>query len=214
MTEQLVGEELDRLFDAVCGMDTTRGAAEPEVVRGVYGLLGAGQPVTGARLAAALGWDEDRGQDALQRLPNVEKDDRGAVVGFGGLTLRPTPHRILLDGRVGYAWCAWDSLFLPVALDARVEVLSRCPRTGRPIAVTVEPTGVVERDPDTVVVSFVRPDTVDAADLRGSFCGAVHFFAGASAAAAWTAQGPGRVVLDLGDAFALGRRMMLERCNC
>lgn len=213
MANRLLSEELNRLFDAVCGTTTIPCADERHAARAVYAMLRAGQPVTAAGLAAAVGWDHSRTQEFLDRLPDVERDDDGAVDGFGGLTLRPTAHRIVIGGQVRYAWCAWDTLFLPVALGVEVEVASRCPQTGRPIALRVAPTGVLEREPNSLVVTFLQPDAVDATDLRGSFCGAVHFLADAIAATHWNAQASDRLVLDPDDAFELGRHMILERCG-
>ena len=212
MADRLAPEELDRLFAAVLGPGGTPDAQERHAARTLYRLLADGQPATLDRLAAALGWERSRVERYLDRLPNVERDDRGAVVGFGGLTLRPTAHRIRVRGQVRHAWCAWDCLFLPVALDAEIEVGSRCPYTGVPVRLRVAPTGVVAREPPSVVLSFVDPEAVDLTDLRASFCSAVRFLAD-GAAAAEAEQAPGSLVLDLDDAFELGRRMIVERCG-
>ena len=41
----------------------------------------------------------------------------------------------------------------------------------------------------------------------------MHFLADPTAAEHWTREGAARLVLDLDDAFALGRRMIGERCG-
>lgn len=46
----------------------------------------------------------------------LERDQNGAVVGFSGLTLRPTAHTFVVGGRRLHTWRAWDALFLPVML--------------------------------------------------------------------------------------------------
>lgn len=214
MVSRMAREELDRLFDALDASDPTPDS-EPQAVGALQRLLGFdGQPVSAARLAAAVGWEEWRSRQLLARLPNVERDERGSVVGIGGLTLRPTAHQLVVGGQLRYAWCAWDTLFLPVALDTVVDVRSRCPRTGRPVSLRVTPTGVVERTPDSTVLSFVDPGAIDATDLRGSFCQAVNFLADPAAGEHWRAHGPDRLVLHLDDAFELGRRLILDRCGC
>ena len=43
------------------------------------------------------------------------------------------------------------------------------------------------------------------ADLRGSFCNHVNFFASHRTAEGWLARNPGAATLSLDDAFALGR---------
>ncbi len=55
--------------------------------------------------------------ERLECWPNVERDQQGRVVGFSGLTLRPTAHSLRVGDRQLYAWCAWDTLFLPALLD-------------------------------------------------------------------------------------------------
>lgn len=214
MADRLSGEALDRLFDAVVAADTTTGAEAPRLISALYRMLAFdGQPVTPARLATEVGWDVPHSQDLLNRLPNVEADDRGAVIGFGGLSLRPTAHQTVIAGRVRYAWCAWDTLFLPVALDTTIEVRSHCPRTGRSVRLTVAPTGVVDRTPADTALAFVHPDAVDTDDLRGSFCADVNFLAGPAATMHGRDHGAGLLVLDLDDAFELGRRMIVNRCG-
>jgi alkylmercury lyase len=213
MAKRLSSAGLDHLVDAVTGSDAITGAREPHAVRALYRLLGFdGRPVSAGRLAAAVGWDEARGRAFLDELPNAERDADGSVVGFGGLTLRPTPHEMVVAGQVRHTWCAWDTLFLPVALAVTVEVRSRCPQTGRAVVLTVTPAGVQRCVPDEVVLGFVHPDAIDAGDLRGSFCGHVDFLVGQAAAERHREAGASRLVLDLEDAFELGRRMIANRC--
>lgn len=213
MTQNLVSDALDRLFDAVCGSETAPDPDERAALRATYAILREGDPVTPPRLATAMGWRAARAKALLERLPNVERDDRDRVIGFGGLTLHPTPHKIIVDGQLRYAWCAWDTLFLPVALDRVIDVSSRCAHTAQPVTLTVAPTGILHRRPPGVVLSFLQPEAIDPADLRSSFCGEVRFLAEAAAAERWRAQAFGRLVLDLDDAFGLGQRLILRRCG-
>jgi alkylmercury lyase len=76
-------------------------------------LLSGGQPVSPAALAQAADRDE---RDVVERLddwPNIERAQRRGIVGFSGLTLRATAHSFRVGDRKLYAWCAWDTLFLP-----------------------------------------------------------------------------------------------------
>lgn len=215
MASRSTRADLDCLVDALAATDASGGIGEPLVTRALYRLLGFdGQPVTAARLAATVGWDESRSRRLLDRLPNVELDEHRAVVGFGGLTLRPTPHTVVIDGQARFAWCAWDILFLPVALGTPLAARSACPQTGRAITLTISPTGIVHRSPETAVLSFVHPNAVDVRDVRASFCTAVHFLADQAAGERWRAHDADRLVLDLDEAFEVGRRMLLDRCGC
>jgi alkylmercury lyase len=76
-------------------------------------------------------------RDFLHGSP-ADFDRDGRLVGFG-LTLRPTPHRVELDGRTLYTWCVPDTLLLPVLLGRPVRVEARCFATGDPVRVEVEP---------------------------------------------------------------------------
>lgn len=202
---------VERLVEALQPLDRRLTPDEQTAAVGTYRLLARGRAVTGHVLAAEIGWDAGRAGAFLAELPRAERDGDGRVIGFGGLTLRPTSHRLTLGAQVLHTWCAWDALFLPVVLGRGATIGSRCPGTGVPVALRVEPHAIVERRPAALVLSFVRPRRDTAADVRGRFCSLVHFFTDRTAAADWTRQHPGTFPLDVDDAFELGRRVVLDR---
>jgi alkylmercury lyase len=104
-----------------------------------------------------------------------------------------------------YVWCAWDALFLPAILDQSARVRSRCPTTRTDVRLTVDPNGIVDVDPPALRVSFPPPTTTSTADSTGTFCCHVHFLAGPAAADQWLNRHPGGAVLELHDAYELGR---------
>jgi alkylmercury lyase len=169
-------------------------------------LLARGEPVPDATLAAAAGRTVAEVAAQLGRWPNLERDADDAVVAFSGLALRPTAHSLQVDGRLLHAWCAWDTLFLPGMLGATAHVRSMCPVTGRAVELIVAPDRVGEAGAPGIHVSFPPLDTTDTADITGTFCGHVHFLAGADAADAWRGTHPDGHVLDLAAAFELGCR--------
>ncbi len=142
---------------------------------------------------------------ALARWPNVHRDDRGRIIAFSGLSLAPTPHRFSVEGRRLYAWCAWDTLFLPALLGQPADVHSNCPATGTDVRLSVRPAGVIDSEPDAIRVSFPPPSATSTTDVTGSFCCHVHFLAGHQAADRWLIRHPGGVALTLDEAFRLGR---------
>ena len=173
----------------------------------VYRLLADGSPVPPSDVAQATGTSIALIERLLAQWPGVYRDDRGRVVGFWGLTVRrltPT-HRFEVDGRELFAWCAWDTLFLPGLLQATARVESSCPTTGETISLEVSPDGVLGASHPPAVVSFLRPDRSFTADVIQSFCHFVHFFASKAAGEAWAAEHPGTFLLSLGEAFELGR---------
>jgi alkylmercury lyase len=102
-----------------------------------------------------------------------------------------------VNGQTIYAWCAWDTLFLPELLASTAEIQSHCPTTGRRITLTVEGTQVTSRYPAETVLSFLHRDQPFDADTIRTFCHYVHFFVNPDAAADWTAHREGTFTLSL-----------------
>lgn len=174
--------------------------------RTIVRLLGEGEPLATERLADALGQREPDVAATLAELPGIYRDGRGRVVGFGGLSVIEMPHRLDVDGRQLYAWCAWDTLFLPLVLDERAKVSSACPTTGEPITLTASPEGLSDVTPSDAVVSFLLPGEQGfSGDVIRSFCHFVNFFASEEAAETWIAEHEGTFQLSIEDAFELAR---------
>ncbi len=186
---------------------------QARLVIAVLRRLAEGKPLdvwVPTRLAAELGTD-DLSAEALVRR-NAERDDEGKIIGFAGLSLRADhPHRFFVDGRGFTTWCAWDTLFLPALLHSSAVVESPDPETGQTIHLEVSPEGIRSARPEAAVVSFVDSisgDCVDVATTQASFCQLVHFFAKELSAERFLAtRGAKGRVLNLDDAFALGRRL-------
>lgn len=194
---------------------------EQDVGAEVYRQIVAGKPIPVEQLAKALGTSADEVRRVLDKWSPY--DDEGHVSGLWGITLRPTTHRLTVDGSTLYAYCAWDTLFLPELLGKSVEVESQCPETGEPVRLFITPNGIERVEPETAVVSFLTPDLSDLAEsfecattcdegrevrdrAIASFCHFIFFFRRPEAAVAWTERHPGTFVLSLEDAFELGRR--------
>jgi alkylmercury lyase len=169
-------------------------------------LLARGEPVSDAVLAAAGERTIDDVSAQLARWPNIERDGDDAVIGFSGLTLRPTAHCFEVAGRPLHTWCAWDTLFLPSMLGTSAYVRSTCPVSGRAVELVVAPDGIEHADPARIHVSFPPLANTNTADITGTFCRHVHFLAGDDAARTWQQTHPEGHVLDLTAAFDLGCR--------
>lgn len=172
----------------------------------LWRLLAEGQPLPLDRLAAASGWPVERVRQALSVHPSVEWDNQGRLVGFG-LTLRPTPHKFIFEGRNVYGWCASDALMFPVLLGKSGIVESVCPATGKRIQVEVTPKGVRSVDPPEAVVSKVRPDR-HVGDVRVEICNLGHFFRSRDASAAWLEAYPEGTLSTVEEDFEIHRRVM------
>jgi alkylmercury lyase len=174
----------------------------PHMVR----LLADGEPVPLEQLADASGLPLETVQATLDEQASAERDEHGRLVGFA-LTLRPTPHRYTTDGRTLYAWCASDTLMLPVILGQPATVESTCPQNGQPIRIELTPDAVERVDPPDAVLSAVRP-AGKFADVRASTCQLGHFFSSRAAAAQWAAEHPDGCMHSVEEGFELDRQVI------
>lgn len=197
--------QLDRISAAILAILPALDEAERRISLSLYRLLAAGEPVSTESLARAAGADRARVERMLAAWPGVYRDAEGRVIGYWGLTIAKTRHRMIAGSRQLYAWCAWDTLFLPEILDGDARVESSCQATAEPVVLRVGPAGV-EAGGARPFVSFVAPDPGKiAADVVGNFCHFIHFFATERAGREWVAGRPSAVLATLDEAWALGR---------
>ncbi len=179
----------------------------------VYRQLARGEPVPPESVAEALRLPT---RDVIAMLEHenlrglVLYDDAKRINSFRGLAVFPTHHRLEVDGRTLFTWCAMDTLFIPEVLTGRVRVMSPCPRTGTLVRLTLTPDAVEDVEPAETVVSF-RCDAAgvleaSAVELLATFCHYVFFLASPEAGVAWVAEHPGTLLLTLEQAFEWGRR--------
>jgi alkylmercury lyase len=167
--------------------------------------LTEGEPVSPEKLAAATRQEPADVVQAIQGSRNVELDKAGHIIG-AGLTLRPTPHQVQVNGRILYTWCALDALMYPPLLGYSVQVESACAVTGLPVRMIVTPQSVKSITPPEAVVSIVMPQ--EGADIRESFCNLVNFLSSPEAAESWRSQHPEAKFLSVSAAYNLGQRLV------
>lgn len=198
--------QLDRMSEAILGLHPPLEGTEQHLSLALYRLLAAGDAVSTEALAHAAGVERGQAEIALSGWPGVYRDARNRVIGYWGLTIAWTRHRMLVAGKRLYAWCAWDTLFLPELLGTAAHVESVCPVTGARIALEVAPDGVAAEG-ERPLVSFVAPDPQKAAeDVVHNFCHFVHFFATERAGRKWALEHPSAILATLDEAWELGRR--------
>ncbi len=181
-----------------------------------YRLLAAGSPVSNEQIADAADAGIDEVEERFAEWAGVFRNRDDAVVGFGGLAIAPLdPEYRLRDeagGDVGYAWCAWDTLFLPTLLGQTLQVAATDGLTGDEIRLTVTPDGVNGVTASDTVVSFLAPVGPWEADIVTAFCHKVIFFANQANADEWiTRQTDQLFTLSVDDAFAVGQRWTAAR---
>jgi alkylmercury lyase len=171
----------------------------------LYRLLAEGEPVETGLLADRAELAHHEVDRILADRPGIFRDQGDRVIGFLGLSIRPMPHRLSVGGRALYAWCAFDTLFLPELLGANAEVESHCPTTGESITLTVIGTQVREVRPAETVLSYLHKDEPLDENVIKTFCQYVHFFATADAAAEWTAKHDHTFTISLAEGSEIAR---------
>lgn len=191
---EALAERLERLFPQL-------DAAGRELALAIYAKLAEGSPVElGDAQARVASW------------PGVYYDAERRIIGFWGLTVRPTRHLLRVNGRELFAWCAWDTLFIPELLGASAEVASSCHATGAPVRLRVGPNAVERSEPEGLHLSLVVPEEEAVrADVITGFCHYVHFFSSKAAAVPWLERHAGARLLSLAEAFEVGRVLNARR---
>ncbi len=135
-------------------------------------------------------------------------DEEGAITGFGGLSVTPTPHAFRLDGVTLHTWCALDAFFIPGILGVTAAIESTCPQSGRTLRVTVSPNGVEDSDPKEQVMSFVDPikpfGSQSVSESMCCFCDHVRLIASRAEGNRWCEERKDAFLLTLQQAFELG----------
>lgn len=191
---------LDLAAPRIDGIDQLRRAA--------FHALRFGTPPRLSDLAAATGQDLASVRDAIGQLvtAGIATIDAGldgdpTITGAEGLTVEPTPHRLLLAGRALHTWCAFDTVGIPAALGVEAVARSTCPTCGAEIVLDL-PAG---RPPASAVVGW-WPEA-PSGPVNEAFCPTASLFCNHEHLDTWRAAHslePG-VVLSLPELAERGR---------
>jgi alkylmercury lyase len=181
-------------------LDCTQDVACQQILRV---LVETGQPLASQYLASHLRMSQKKVVTHLTRLPDMEFDKEGNIVGWG-ITLVPTQHQFWVQGHALFTWCAFDTVLFPPLLALHAQVQSECAASGQPITFRVGPEGIRNLTPITSVLSLILPARrIDC--VRGTFCQQSLFFQSEQASAAWMALHPEAVLLSIQEAATLGQ---------
>jgi alkylmercury lyase len=195
--------ELQELAASITApMRTTGGRAFLEIIPPTLALLARGKPASPEEIAATSAKSPEEVRAALERFPSAEWDEQGRVVGLG-LTLQLTPHRLELEGRTLFAWCALDALLFPILLERPASIESPCRGTGELVHIEVTSAGIEMVEPTAAVVSIVAAR--DLANFRRVNCNNAHFFSSPEASSRWLERHPEATILSVEDAFRLAQ---------
>ncbi len=205
-TTALDSPDLDALLNAFPEEFVKISPKEQAVAIALYRLLALGESVSHQHLAEVSSTPVAEVHRLLGQWLGVYHDDAENVTGFWGLALGEMPHKLLIDGRELYAWCAWDTLFLPALIGNTVQVISQCAQSGKEIQLIIDPEHIASVYPETTVLSFVMPDENGIReDVINSFCHSVLFFATSALGEQWVAEHPKNFLISVENAFELAQ---------
>jgi alkylmercury lyase len=167
-------------------------------------LLGVGEPVSPAYLAATLNMAEDMVEGYLRHMSDAEFDESGNIVGWG-MSLRPTSHQFAVKGHSLFTWCALDTLMYSALLGVSAQVVSQCAVTELEVQFTVTGNGVIGLAPSQAVISVVIPSGQGRNCNRSNFCNQGFFFCSPEAATHWQQTHPEAFILTVEEGYKLGR---------
>ena len=196
----VLADTLSKLFEAMP-------KEEANVFLTTQRLLLDGHPVAPAQIAARLQLPQETVTALLHQF-GVEWDADGNVVGFG-LSLTPTPHSYIINGRQFYVWCAGDAITFPILHKTSALIDSFDPISGEKIRLLGTPQEAKDVEPSTAVASWV-PGTESFENIRATFCNFTNFFASVETAAQYVAQHPGLMIVPIDTVFQIGK-LLWER---
>ena len=150
-------------------------------------LLATASPVGVESLAASIPCSPgtlDAALDELDKAGRIRRDETGRVVGSAGLSVIPDRHRMELDGRTFWTWCAYDILGIFGAHRTTGTAFSRSPATGATITL-----GFHHGRPKSERVVLFRPSDSYAAcctNIYEEWCPNSNLFEDEPSAQAWS----------------------------
>lgn len=172
----------------------------------LFHLLAEGTPVDVNSLAESVSLSQSTVKEMIQKWPDVYYDGEQHIIGYGGLTFKPTKHKIMFDNRTLYTWCAWDTLFLPAILGKTLEIESHCPIDDSIVKIRVNQEGVKSIEPKEAVISFMLPSKeCIQKDIQSNFCHYINFFPSTEIGHEWIKEHSKTYIISIEEAFKIGQ---------
>jgi hypothetical protein len=155
------------------------------LARAFWLLLDHGRPVEVGALADALQRQPAAVAAAVDRLEQAgltRRDPAGRLLGSHGLSVAPTHHELVIDGRRRWTWCAFDAVGILGALEADGRVRSRSPYSGTLVELTFDAGQPAATDAVVFMAEGPCRSVID------DWCPLVNLFEHDQAAAVWARQ--------------------------
>lgn len=173
------------------------GLDNKEFILKIHRELLKGTPVTRKSYYQMTTPYKEKADAVLEKMG--ELDQQGNIVAFAGLSLTPTQHTFIVNGKMFYTWCVVDAILFSEWLDVSSHIFSNDPIDNTPIELKIEKDHLLWTNPYPLFISWV--DSMDTCNIRGSLCDHVSFFAGETTARRWQENNPVGKILSIDDFF-------------
>lgn len=169
-----------------------------DFILNVFRELLKGKPITQDRYHEIVNLPKEKANGVLAKLG--ETDNQGNLVAFSGLSLIPTEHQFIVNGKKLYTWCVVDAILFAEWLDVEANVHSIDPIDRSSIELQINGGQLLWTKPYPLFISWV--ESIDTGNIRDSFCNHVSFFASEKTTRQWIKNNPEGKILTLEDFFS------------
>jgi alkylmercury lyase len=175
-------------------------------------LLAEGNPVSPENLADV--WEMPLEQvnaifEQAGAQGTLQLDDAGNMVG-SYLSLIPTSHKLRVEDKILFAWCAYDAIYIPGVIGKKAVIESVDPYSHEAVQLEISPHGEIDLKPEGIAVTVVGID----ADTRGGAesprCRQMHFFESYENAEKWSSDYADATIMTVHQVFELAREFQIE----
>ncbi|MFY0654383.1 MAG: organomercurial lyase [Cyclobacteriaceae bacterium] len=167
-------------------------------VEQAYDQLLRGKTLTPESLSRAISRSLEETREIVSTYGEI--DQQGQIAGFLGISLFETKHKMFVNGKVIYTWCAADTLLFPKFLDFSAKVTSEDPISGELVELSVNGDYLEWTNPVPLYISWM--EKADSCDIRNSFCYHSYFFSSQDTANKWLKENPSGKISKAEDFFS------------
>ena len=96
-----------------------------DFILNIFRELLEGKPITKGRYHEIVNLPKEKADKILIKLGEMDNQDN--IVAFSGLSVTPTEHQFIVNGKMLYTWCVVDAILFTEWLDVEANVRSTDP---------------------------------------------------------------------------------------
>ncbi len=179
---------------------------EQELSLAIYHGLEKGNPLKIEDLVSATTLDKFTVKAIIKKWPAIFYDSNQHIIGYWGLAIQEMGHKIELNDKTLYGWCAWDTLFIPQLIEKDAVIRSTDHLTKEEVVIEIDRNGNLLAGDDDIYISMLTVDEKSIQeDVVTTFCHFVHFFKSKSSGVDWISKHDGTFLITLNEAIELSK---------